>query len=190
MNSMTSRFTFDSDDLIGNPDVHSLWPNIPHDQRFRSASPEVGDSARQLHQNTFRDEATVHDIRYHAEVFDLDDVCLVLTLHEDPLLTAWSDYHESSHYFDDEELSAQLGMLPTPDEVSTVIGEVKVRDLREFAASIMNIAVDSAHKGYASLTTVRLLNGWFATMEEIIAAGDDLDEILSRRKKPRESRDQ
>ena len=51
----------------------------------------------------------------------------------------------------------------------------------------MNAAVDSAHKGHADLDTIRFLNGWFASMEETIAAGDHIEEILSRRRKRRGS---
>ncbi len=86
----------------------------------------------------------------------------------------------------DGEARAQLEMLPSPDEVSTVISRLEIDDLREFAASIMNAAVDSAHEGHVDLDTVRLLNGWFASMEETVAAGDRLEEILSRRRKRRD----
>ena len=82
----------------------------------------------------------------------------------------------------DEELNAQLAMLPDAHEVSTVVSQLGLDDLREFAASIMNIAADHAQKRTTEIDTVRLLNGWFASMEETIAAGDDLDEILSRRR--------
>ena len=76
-------------------------------------------------------------------------------------------------------------MLPSPDEVTTVVSQLAIDDLREFASSIMNAAVDSAHKGHVDLDTIRFLNGWFASMEETIAAGDHLEEILSRRRKLR-----
>lgn len=82
----------------------------------------------------------------------------------------------------DEELSTQLGMLPDAHEVSTVVSQLELGDLREFAASIMNIAADHAKKRTTDIETVRLLNGWFASMEETISAGDDMDEILSRRR--------
>ncbi len=88
----------------------------------------------------------------------------------------------------DEETNGQLDMLPGPDEVSAVVSQLETDDLREFAASIMNVAVDSAHKGRIDLDTIRFLNGWFASMEETVAAGGNLEEILSRRRKPRGSR--
>ena len=87
----------------------------------------------------------------------------------------------------DEELSAQVKMLPNPDEVSAVVAQLEMDDLREFAAAIMNAAVASARSGNADMDTIRLLNGWFASMEETIAAGDDLEEILSRRRNPKDS---
>ncbi|MCY4580605.1 MAG: hypothetical protein OXD31_16375 [Chloroflexi bacterium] len=82
---------------------------------------------------------------------------------------------------DVEEYSGQIGMLPTEYEVSIVVSKLALDDLKEFAASVMNVAVKAARQGYSDIETVRLLNSWFATMEETIAAGDDLEEILSRR---------
>ena len=81
----------------------------------------------------------------------------------------------------DGEAHAQLEMLPSPDDVSTVISQLDLDDLRELAASIMNAAVDSAHRGHVDLDTIRFLNGWFASMEETVAAGDRLEEILFRK---------
>ena len=81
-----------------------------------------------------------------------------------------------------EELDAQLEMLPDPRAVSTVVSQLDPSDLREFAASIMNVAVDYARKETSDIDAVRLLNGWFASMEETISAGDELEEILSRRR--------
>ena len=82
----------------------------------------------------------------------------------------------------DEELSAQLEMLPDAGAVAAVVSQLEPNDLREFAASIMNVAVDYARKDSSDIEAVRLLNGWFASMEETIAAGDELEEILSRRR--------
>ena len=82
----------------------------------------------------------------------------------------------------DEELSVQLAMLPDADEVSAVVSQLELGDLREFAASIMNIATGHVQERTTEIDTVRLLKGWFASMEETIAAGDDMDEILSRRR--------
>ena len=185
---MPSEFAFDIDDLVGDSSVPSPWPLRLHDLGSQSPSHGVRESAGQLNEYSFRDASIVLGNRYHTEESELDGVCIVLDPQESDLHAVWPYYHEYAHYLADEDLSAQLGILPTVDEVSTVVGKLKIRDLREFAASIMNIAVDSAHKGHASLDTVRLLNDWFATMEQLIAAGDDIDEILSRRKKPRESR--
>lgn len=93
----------------------------------------------------------------------------------------------AAHRSSDDELIAQIEMLPDSEEVSAVVGQLDIDDLREFAASIMNAAVDSIRRGHADLETVRLLNGWFASMEETIAAGEDIEEILSRRRKRRDS---
>ena len=82
----------------------------------------------------------------------------------------------------DEELSAQLEMLPDARAVSTVVSQLEPSDLREFAASIMNVAMDYARKETSDIDAIRLLNGWFASMEETMAAGGELEEILSRRR--------
>ena len=80
----------------------------------------------------------------------------------------------------------QLEMLPNPDEVLTIINKLELGDLREFAVAITNVAVDSARNGHADLDTITLINDWFATAEELVAAGDSLDEILSRKLNPSE----
>ena len=84
----------------------------------------------------------------------------------------------------DDERSIQVEMLPSSDEVAEVVSRLEIGDLREFAVAIMNAAAESARGGDSDLDTIRLLNSWFASMEETIAAGDDLVEILSRRRTP------
>ena len=83
-----------------------------------------------------------------------------------------------------DEHRVQVEMLPSPDEVSAVISRLEMDDLREFACAVMNAAVDSAYRGGADMDTIRLLNGWFASMEETVAAGEDMEEILARRRMP------
>ena len=82
----------------------------------------------------------------------------------------------------DSELHTQMDMLPSAEEVSAVVSQLKADDLREFAAAIMNASVQSALSGHIDIEAIRFLNGWFASMEETIAAGDDIEEILSRRR--------
>ena len=81
-----------------------------------------------------------------------------------------------------EELVVQLGLLPSPDEVMKVVSRLQIDDLREFACAVMNAAVASAHRGAMDADDIRLLNDWFASMEETVAAGEDIQEILSRRR--------
>ena len=104
------------------------------------------------------------------------DDCAVLGFDRD-----WAFHLNAVRYFYEDELSSQIEMLPNPEEVSTVVSQLDTDDLREFATAIMNASVDSAYRGRLDLVTIRFLNGWFASMEEMIAAGDDLEEILSRR---------
>ena len=93
-----------------------------------------------------------------------------------------SDHPGARDNAGDDELSAQNSMLPNPSEVSYVIERLGADDLREFAVSIMNAAVESAHKRRIDLDTIRTINGWFASMEETIAAGDSIEEIQARRR--------
>ena len=83
---------------------------------------------------------------------------------------------------DDGELHAQISMLPNSEEVSVVVSQLKADDLREFATAIMNASVQAALSGQVDIETIRFLNGWFASMEETIAASDDIEDILSRRR--------
>ncbi|MCY3542489.1 MAG: hypothetical protein OXH22_00370 [Chloroflexi bacterium] len=84
-----------------------------------------------------------------------------------------------------DERKVQIEMLPSPDEVTAVISQLEIDDLREFAATVMNATVDAVHSGgHTDLETIRLLNGWFASMEETVAAGDDIEKILSKRRMP------
>ncbi len=89
---------------------------------------------------------------------------------------------ETRRKADDSELRAQIDMLPNPKEVSAVVSKLSIEDLREFATAIMNASVKSARSEHADIEMIRYLNGWFASMEETIAAGDDIEEILSRRR--------
>ena len=101
------------------------------------------------------------------------------TIHADS-----KDRHLDTRYSESEELIAQIEMLPDSDEVSAVISQLGIDDLRAFATAITNAAAaDSARKGHADPGAVRLLNDWFASMEETFSAADSLEEILSRRRK-------
>ena len=80
-----------------------------------------------------------------------------------------------------EAMREQMELLPSPDEVVAVVGHLEVKDLQEFACAIMDTAVRAALDGVLSIDSVRLLNSWFGSMEETVAAGDSIDEILSRR---------
>ena len=84
------------------------------------------------------------------------------TLDGDKTIVRHPDHHD--------ELRGQLEMLPNPDEVFAAINQLGLDDLREFAVAIMNVAVDSARKGRADLDAITLINDWFATAEELVAA--------------------
>ncbi len=84
-----------------------------------------------------------------------------------------------------EERSIQIEMLPSADEVEEVVSRLEIDDLRGFADAVMNAAVDVIRNGDTDLETIRLLNDWFASMEETVAAGEDMGDILARRRVPR-----
>lgn len=89
----------------------------------------------------------------------------------------------TAHHSSAEDSMVQIEMLPDHGEVSTVVNQLGIDDLRAFATAIMNAATDSARKGHADLDTARLLNNWFASMEETVSAADSVEEIISRRRK-------
>lgn len=164
-------------------DVAAPWPSLTSDrepQETRSDVSAYGDFAA--------DAYSLHDWWSHSPVhfwkgLALGDNCPpgVLFVHG-----GWPTPARINDHLNDEEISAQTEMLPSPEEVSAVIAQLEADDLREFAASVMNAAVDSARMGHVDLDRIRLLNGWFASMEETVAAGDYLEEILSRRYRRRE----
>ncbi len=81
-----------------------------------------------------------------------------------------------------EDVSIQLSMLPEPDAVKPLIENTELDDLREFAIALTNLLIDVIRNLNVDIRVITLLNGWIASLEETIAAGDDLDEILSRRR--------
>lgn len=82
---------------------------------------------------------------------------------------------------DQVETEIQLSMFPTPEHSVDLVDNTSLDDLREFTIAIMEIVIDLARRT-RDLDVIRLLNGLIASLEETIAAGDDLDEILSRRR--------
>lgn len=88
---------------------------------------------------------------------------------------------------DGDDLNGQLEMLPTNEEMLEVASALGRDDLIEFLTAIMDIAVNSAHLRMLDLDTIRVINGWFASMEATVAAGDHLDDILARRRRPQDN---
>ena len=155
------------------------------------ADPTSGSSTPQV--RTRHEEKEPRFLRYSHEGH-VARACDTPTSHINPepwqILHGWTyslpfaSKLDEWHLSRNEERHGQLAMLPTPSEVEAVISQLSKKHLREFAAAIMATAVESARWGRVNLETIRLLNGWFATMEEIVAAGDQLEEILSRRMRP------
>lgn len=80
----------------------------------------------------------------------------------------------------EEELLDQLGRLPTPDQVREVMSALPTKTLRELGEEIMNGGV-TVLTGGDNLDFARLLNSWFATGEETIAAHGRPGRVLTRR---------
>ena len=185
---------------IDSGEFNSIW-HSPNDmftsgwEIVLAAGPDDGVSRPKVARPT--DDPTTHAARFIGEVVVSGDY--YCTNYRTPLhgpVSDWVHTFPEPHGFRDsapvilthsmadddseaEEYSGQIEMLPSECEVSIVVSKLALDDLREFAASVMNVAVKAALRGFSDLETVRLLNSWFATMEETIAAGDDLEEILS-----------
>ena len=81
-----------------------------------------------------------------------------------------------------DELSGHLDKLPTSAEVEELICALDVPTLREMSAAMLTASIDYVEGRNDKLQYLELLNSWIATAEETIAAGEDLDKILAKRK--------
>ena len=72
--------------------------------------------------------------------------------------------------------------LPTSEEVEALIYALDVPTLRELSSAILTASIDYAQGRSEKLANLQMLNSWIATAEETVAAGEDMDEILARRK--------
>ena len=82
--------------------------------------------------------------------------------------------------------SIQLELLPAGHEIAIIVDQLSKDDLQELAQAVVGIVVTSARQGNIDLPHLRLFNEWWGSMEETVAAGDCLDEILERRYKDSE----
>ncbi len=82
--------------------------------------------------------------------------------------------------------SVQLELLPSEHEIAILVDRLDENDLRQLAQATADIIVTSANQGDLNLPHLRLFNEWWGSMEETVAAGDCLDEILERRYKDSE----
>ena len=81
-----------------------------------------------------------------------------------------------------DELSGRLDELPTSEEIEELIYALDVPTLREFSSAILTASIDYVEGRSDKLAYLQNLNSWIATAEETVAAGEDMDEILARRK--------
>ena len=82
-------------------------------------------------------------------------------------------------YHDWEVLFNQRDLLPSPEAVEALLSRADKEYLRQFSIAIMNAVVVEGRQHRLSPETLSLVNGWFATMEELDTGGA-LDEALSR----------
>ena len=72
--------------------------------------------------------------------------------------------------------------LPTSEELEELIYALDAPTLRELSSAILTVSIDYAQGRSEKLAYLRTLNSWIATAEETVASGEDIDEILARRK--------
>ena len=72
--------------------------------------------------------------------------------------------------------------LPTSEEVEELVHALDAPTLRDLSSAILTASIDYAQGRSENLAYLRTLNSWIATAEETVAAGEDMDEILARRK--------
>ena len=79
-------------------------------------------------------------------------------------------------------MSGHLDKLPTSEEIEELICALDVPTLREMSSAMLTASVDYLEGRADKLQYLELLNSWIATVEETIAAGEGVREILARRK--------
>ncbi len=81
-----------------------------------------------------------------------------------------------------EQLSGQVGKLPSPEMVEELCSTLRVSDLRQLTAEILNASIAYIRDDSGRLEYVTLLNSWIATAEETVAAGRNVNRIAARRR--------
>ena len=81
-----------------------------------------------------------------------------------------------------DDLSGNQGHFPTKQEIKELVNALDVPTLREMSSEILTACIEFSEGGVDKPTYLQLLKSWIATAEETVAAGEDIDAILARRK--------
>ena len=82
----------------------------------------------------------------------------------------------------EDKLRSHIDELPTSEEVEELVHALDPPTLREFSSAILTDSIAYVEGRCDKLAYLQILNSWIATAEETVAAGEDMDEILARRK--------
>ena len=82
----------------------------------------------------------------------------------------------------EDELLDSLGGFPTAEEIEELVNALDVPSLRGMSSAILTVSVDYSEGRLDKPTYRKILKSWIATAEEAVAAGEDIDAILARRK--------
>ena len=82
----------------------------------------------------------------------------------------------------EDELLDSLGGFPTSAEIEELVNALDVHSLRGMSSAILTAGVDYSEGRLDKPAYRKILNSWVSTAEETVAAGEDIDAILARRK--------
>ena len=82
----------------------------------------------------------------------------------------------------EDKLRSHIDELPTSEEVEELVHALDAPTLRELSSAILTASIEYVEGRSDKLAYLQILNIWIATAEETVAAGEDMDEILARRK--------
>ena len=83
---------------------------------------------------------------------------------------------------DSSYVKHQIDKLPSPEEIEGLCSTLRVSDLRQLTAEILNASIAYIRDDTDRLEYVTLLNSWIATAEETVAAGRNVNRIAARRR--------
>ena len=82
----------------------------------------------------------------------------------------------------EDGLLDSFGEFPTAEEIEELVNGLDVPTLRGMSSAILTAGVDYSEGRLDKPAYWKILKSWIATAEETVAAGEDIDAILARRK--------